>query len=182
MGRLKGLRLYEAGPMQYADDEHSWRDLVADFCEKRGVQVLNPAARTRFAKESGEIRDEMVKLMQEGKFTVVRERGRHIRNVDLRWVDISDFLIIYLDLNIHTYGTFEEMFLANRSKKPVLIVIPQLKSKTPLWLMWTFPEEHIFSSFDELFNYLDYIDSAPEIENPGNRWVFTELSEATASE
>jgi nucleoside 2-deoxyribosyltransferase len=172
MGRLAGMKLYCAGPMQYTSDEHSWRDLVTDRLEKYGVEVLNPAARSRFAVESKDIRERMNKEIEAGNYDAVRQEGKLIRNADLRWVDLSDFIVVYLDLQIPTVGTWEELFLANRSKKPVLVVLKQTKSKTPLWLMWTLPHQHIFSSFDELFDYLEYIDSSDEIQNVGFRWVF----------
>lgn len=43
-----------------------------------------------------------------------------IRSVDLRLVDISDFMIVNLDLETHPCGTLEEIFWANRQKSRYL--------------------------------------------------------------
>jgi len=56
---------------------------------------------------------------------------KQIRPVDLRMVDICDFLVVNLDLQVHACGTYEELFWANRMKKPVLIRIEQGIEHTP---------------------------------------------------
>ena len=97
-----------------------------------------------------------------------------IRSVDLRLVDISDFLIVNLDLDHYACGTWEELFLANRSKKPIVIHIEQGKQNTPDWLFGTIPHQMIFSTWLELQSYLQYIDGDSQIEHH-NRWRFFDL-------
>ena len=97
-----------------------------------------------------------------------------IRSVDLRLVDISDFLIVNLDLDHYACGTWEELFLANRSKKPIVIHIEQGKQNTPDWLFGTIPHQMIFSTWLELQSYLQYIDGNSQIEHH-NRWRFFDL-------
>ena len=46
---------------------------------------------------------------------------KQIRPVDLRMVDICDFLIVNLDLEVHATGTYEELYWANRCIKPILV-------------------------------------------------------------
>ena len=60
-------------------------------------------------------------LKLEKKYEELSGLMKTIRSVDLRLVDISDFLIVSLDLNTHPCGTYEEIFLANRQKKPIII-------------------------------------------------------------
>ena len=40
-------------------------------------------------------------------------------------VDICDFLVVNLDLDVHATGTYEELYWANRMKKPILVRIEQ---------------------------------------------------------
>jgi nucleoside 2-deoxyribosyltransferase len=94
-----------------------------------------------------------------------------IRSVDLRLVDISDFLIVNLDLDIHPCGTYEEIFWANRQKKPIIIHMVQGKQSTPDWLFGTIPHEMIFSSWEDIKNYLVDINSLKNIISY-NRWYF----------
>jgi hypothetical protein len=94
-----------------------------------------------------------------------------IRSVDLRLVDISDFLIVNLDLDIHPCGTYEEIFWANRQKKPIIVHMEQGKNSAPDWLFGTIPHQTIFSSWDDIKEYLNHINSS---ENIGTykRWYF----------
>ena len=94
-----------------------------------------------------------------------------IRSVDLRLVDISDFLIVNLDLSIHPCGTYEEIFWANRQKKPIIIHLEQGKQFAPDWLFGTIPHQMIFSTWLEIRDYLHHIDSSKTIET-FNRWYF----------
>ena len=94
---------------------------------------------------------------------------RVIRNTDLRMVDISDFLVVNLDLDIHPCGTYEELFLANRQKKPIILRIKQGKGETPDWLLGTIPHETIFSTWEEVRDYLDLVDKGKVQDK---RWMF----------
>jgi len=94
-----------------------------------------------------------------------------IRSVDLRLVDISDFLIVNIDLNIHPCGTYEEIFWANRQKKPIIIHITQGKNNTPDWLFGTIPHQMIYSDWNDIYAYLEHINNSTNI-NSHNRWYF----------
>ena len=96
---------------------------------------------------------------------------RDIRSIDLRMIDISDFDIVRLDMEIPACGSIEEITLANKQKKPVLIWCPQGKKKLYRWIYGMLPIEHIFGDLDCLFNYLNYINSAETIDDLG-RWRF----------
>ena len=97
-----------------------------------------------------------------------------IRRVDLRLVDISDFLIVNLDLEIHPCGTYEEIFTANRCKKPIIIHMEQGKNKAPDWIFGTIPHQMIFSNWENLKSYLLHINSDKNIECY-KRWQFFNL-------
>jgi hypothetical protein len=73
-----------------------------------------------------------------------------VRNIDLRLVDIADFVIVHLDTTIYSFGTVEEIANANREKKPILVHVEQGKQYAPNWLFGMIPHEDIFSTWGEL--------------------------------
>jgi hypothetical protein len=84
---------------------------------------------------------------------------------------LSDLGIVNLDLNVHPCGTLEEIFLANRQKKPIIIHMVQGKDQTPDWLFGTIPHQMIFSSWDDIKEYLSHINSSENIDTY-RRWYF----------
>lgn len=172
--RLKGQRVYLAGAIDRCPNlGTAWRDEITPFLKEKGIDVFNPMTKpTNLAKEAdGEARINRNELKKAGKYEELRSIMKEIRNVDLRMVDISDFLIANLDLAIHPCGTLEEIFLANREKKPIIIRMEQGKENCPDWLFGTVPHKMIFSNWDEIKEYLNYIDSSENIET-FNRWYF----------
>lgn len=171
--RLSGQRCYLAGAMdRVADRGCGWRDAITPFLEQLGVVVFNPLNKpTDVGLEDHETHAIKTKLKAKGKYDELTSMMKTIRAVDLRLVDISDFLIVNLDLDVHPCGTLEEIFLANRQKKPILIHMVQGKGHTPDWLFGTIPHQMIFSDWEELRVYLEHINDAEHI-NTLNRWYF----------
>jgi len=94
-------------------------------------------------------------------------------------VDLSNFLIVNIDLEHYACGTIEEMVLANRQKKPILIHVKQGKRLCPDWILGMLgPKGHdmIFDEWKELKKYLTIINSGSdkdvEKRNSHHRWVF----------
>jgi nucleoside 2-deoxyribosyltransferase len=176
MNRLKNQRVYLAGAMDRVIDRgNGWRDNITPFLESLGVVVFNPIKKpTKLGKEDAETHEYKTKLKYDQNYDALSSVMKTIRGVDLRLVDISDFLIVNLDLDVHPCGTYEEIFLANRSKKPVVVHMEQGKQNAPDWLFGTIPHQMIFSSWDELKNYLQYIDGYNNIEHH-NRWRFFDI-------
>jgi hypothetical protein len=108
---------------------------------------------------------------KQGRYDLVQHDMRTIRSVDLRMVDISDFLVVNLDMDIHASGTYEELYLANREKKPIIVRIEQGKALCPDWLFGTIPEQMIFSTWAEVHKYLRHIAHDKMVET-FNRWYF----------
>ena len=106
-----------------------------------------------------------------GRYDEVVAEINPIRRVDLRMVDISDWLVVNIDLEVHACGTLEEAFLANRQKKPILVHVEQGKRNAPDWLFATIPHQLIFDSWEAMSVYIHHIAHDPVIETLG-RWVF----------
>jgi nucleoside 2-deoxyribosyltransferase len=173
MNRLENQRVYLAGAMDRVPDRGStWRDNITPFLQELGVIVFNPINKpSNIGLEDAEVHSLKKKLKQREDYDELSSIMKTIRGVDLRLVDISDFLIVNLDIETHPCGTLEEIFWANRQKKPIIIHMEQGKQQTPDWLFGTIPHQMIFSSWDEIKDHLIHINSAPNIETY-KRWYF----------
>jgi nucleoside 2-deoxyribosyltransferase len=173
MNRLKNQRVYLAGAMDRVKDRGStWRDNITPFLESLGVIVFNPLNKpSNIGMEDTEVHLVKKKLKERENYDELSSMMKTIRGVDLRLVDISDFLIVNLDIDTHPCGTLEEIFWANRQKKPIIIHMEQGKSNTPDWLFGTIPHQMIFSTWDEVKEYLLHINNTANIESY-KRWYF----------
>lgn len=173
MNRLKNQRVYLAGAMDRVKDRGTgWRSNITPFLQNLGVKVFNPIIKpSDIGLEDKETHLLKTELKSQKKYNELSTIMKTIRSVDLRLVDICDFMIANLDINVHPCGTYEEIFWANRSKKPILIHVVQGKHNTPDWLFGTIPHQMIFSEWDDLFNYLEHINSCESI-NTYRRWSF----------
>jgi len=176
MNRLKNQRVYLAGAMDRAIDRgNGWRNDITPFLNDLGVVIFNPIKKpTQIGLEDAGVHQHKLQLKKEKKYDELSYLMKVIRSVDLRLVDISDFLIVNLDLDIHPCGTYEEIFWANRQKKPIIIHMVQGKQSAPDWLFGTIPHEMIFSSWDLVKDYLKLVDNSIKI-NTHNRWYFFDV-------
>jgi len=173
INRLKNQRVYLAGAMDRAADRgNGWRDNITPFLESLNIIVFNPIKKPSLIGKEDEATHQLKKILKsELKYDDLSQLMKTIRSVDLRLVDISDFLIVNLDLDIHPCGTYEEIFWANRQKKPIIIHMVQGKQNAPDWLFGTIPHQMIFSSWNDIQKYLISIANNTDIITY-NRWHF----------
>jgi len=149
-----------------------WRNEITPFLESLGIVVFNPITKpTDTGLEDHDSHIVKTKLKTNKRYDELSSMMKVIRSVDLRLVDISDFLIVNIDLDIHPCGTYEEIFWANRQKKPIIIHMVQGKKHTPDWLFGTVPHQMIYSDWNDIYGYLEHINSSENI-NTYNRWYF----------
>lgn len=178
---LKYQRIYGAGPMDAVNDSdcHDWRDYMAKELGKLGIIFLNPARKPKgLHVEDKEIRTIVKDLIKQRRFKEVREQyGPLIRNTDMFLVDNSNALIVNYRLDIHMCGTMEEIFWANRCKKPVLFHFESL-NEVPPWLCYTFPGEHFFDSWVRMLEYIEKIDAGhDDYHLTKRRWYKPDMEE-----
>lgn len=168
------MRTYLAGAMDRVPDGGvGWRDKITPQLEEKGVVVLNPCNKpVKVGIEDHSTRQEIEDLKDKGEYSKIKSDYGVIRTLDLRCVDISDFLIASIDIDVHACGTYEEIALANSQKKPVLIWCQQGKRFAPNWLFFMLPHQHIFSDLESLMRYLDYVDVYPDEIEHHKRWFF----------
>ena len=173
MNRLRAMRAYLCGAMDRVQDGGvGWRQEIGTWLRSRGVIVLDPTNKPiDIGVEDMENRQLRHELKAAGDYRSVSQDMKIIRCVDLRMVDLSDFLVVNIDTNVHACGTYEELTLGNRQKKPIILRIEQGKANAPDWLFGTLPHQMMFSTWEEVSDYLHNIDSAPEVDAM-RRWLF----------
>jgi len=155
------------------DAGEGWRKHTRKVNDHQGIVWLDPTRKPiDIGGEDAASRARRRKYKQKGCLRTAGQEMKPIRCVDLRMVDISDFIIVNLDMDVHACGTYEEIFLANRQKKPILIHVEQGRNAVPDWLLGTVPDEHIFDSWSGLYAYLDKVDSDPKWLDYYGRWYF----------
>lgn len=174
MNKLNNMVTYVAGPIDFAlDNGVGWRKELKPWLENLGVKVLDPTDKPEgLIDEQAENLHRRRQLKEQGRYYELSQLMKRIRCVDLRMCDKCDFVIIYLDLDVIMTGTIEESSWCNRMKKPCLIVCKQGKKNVPDWWYGILPYQHIFSSFDELKEYLLKINNGKLEEYDKKRWIF----------
>ena len=104
MNRLFGMRTYLVGAMDRVEDGGvEWRGRLEPELNKLGVVVFNPCNKAiPVAIEDKASRSRRQKYKSAGSYNLAVNEMKEIRNVDLRMVDISDFIIV--NLIMRSYG------------------------------------------------------------------------------
>jgi len=126
-------------------------------------------------------RPRMDKLLQDEKYEELYEEMKEVIHWDLRSVDKSDFLIVNYDNSVHMCGTYEEIFKANCQCKPVLLVLSCPRNELSKWMHGRFPPSHMFDNWEELYQYLNTVNSDPDYmtnrsQEDKKRWLFDDGS------
>ena len=172
---LRGLRCYLAGPIDHADDDGvGWRNDMSKWLKNKGVIIFDPCNKPisyQKYKEIDEEKQKMMALKTNGRYFELTKRMKEIVHVDLRMVDISDMVIVYLDPNTPMFGTIHELLNSLHQRKPTLVVIEGGRSEASNWLYGIMDFNFMFDSFDDLYEFLTLIDTGA-IEADLSRWVF----------
>jgi nucleoside 2-deoxyribosyltransferase len=183
MNRLRGMRTYLAGAMdRVADGGVEWRKRLTPSLQDLGITVLDPCNKpAKLGVEDSQTRENIESYKNSRQYEKIREEYAVIRTLDLRCVDISDFIVASIDTDIHACGTYEEIVVANSQKKPVLVWCQQGKDKAPNWLFFMLPHQHIFGSIDELLAYLRVVNKDINAKHY-KRWFFFDQSKLSCTQ
>jgi nucleoside 2-deoxyribosyltransferase len=179
MGLLDGKQVYLAGPMEYADDRgRDWRDGIAPILQDMGITVADPCSKEHLFKifsdaiKADVASETLTELKDNEKWKDYANLMRQIRCMDLRIVDKSDFLIARVSIKVPMAGTVEEIVLANREKKPVLLwTDSDTIGDIPGWYFGMLPWQTFFTAQDEIVAYLSLIDEGCFDEPNRKRWM-----------
>ena len=174
-GKLNGQRCYLAGPIDHSEDDGiGWRIEMTEWLAELGVMALDPTDKRTSNTIFNEIGDEqknLGQLRELGRFHELRNAMKPIVLADLRMVEISDFLIVYLDPSVQMCGTWEELFVGLRQHKPVFVVVKGGKQKLNFWMFGRINPDFVFDSFEDVKNYLEEVDNET-IRVDSSRWIF----------
>jgi len=173
--KLKGLRCYLAGPIDHAaDDGVGWRNRAKLWLEQKGVVAMDPCDKPTDQAEYREIGDEkkyLMRLKEERKFDELTTYMKGIAHIDLRMLDRSDFVIVYIDMEAKPFGTIWELQNALHQKKPTFVFAANGKENVSLWLYGVMNHNYIFDNMGDLFCHLNEVDQGLE-DVDLTRWVF----------
>lgn len=174
--RLKNKTVYLIGAIDRCPDLGvGWRvDFQNELVKKYNANVYNPMEKPiDIGIESKEYRNRRKLWKEKGEYSQLTEEMQLIRHVDLRMIDKADYVIAFINTDIHMCGSYEEITIANHQKKPILILCHQGKSGIPDWLFGMLPHQWFFSSKEDLFDYLDHVHKN-EVVDYNRRWLFFE--------
>ena len=145
---LRGSSAYLSGPMDFVADRATekrcgWRVRMKQFLGSLGVRVFDPWEKplVRGLHEYG--REDTTTIKHRDRWTFAptdagaKTRGELAEffwptmHIDLRMVDLSDFVVAYCPTNIYSVGTVHEIVVARQQHKPVLLVSPAVE--LPAW-------------------------------------------------
>ena len=84
---------------------------------------------------------------------------RKIRVDELSLVDRADFLIASISAKTASWGTAEEVFWANRMKKPIFLIVAEGRKTCPFWIFGTLPEDQIYDNLEDVVADIKQFDS-----------------------
>jgi len=157
---LKNTKVYLAGNMEYTDDSKDWRRYVTKELEKLDIKVLSPLdTMFMFQNNEGEEDRKRLKLAREmGDYDYVSNYMKGVVQKDLRLIDLSDYIIVNLEIQKPTFGTMHEIVVADQQKKPIFLVVNN-KANTPLWLLGLLKPQYIYNNIDEALEMIRRINS-----------------------
>lgn len=138
---LLNARVYLSGPMDFvasrADEKCSgWRVRVGQFLASLGATVFDPWSKpkVRGLQDYGREDEMTIEARKNWSYEPTPDGAKRraecaagfweTMHIDLRMVDVSDFLVAYCPTNIYSVGTPHEIVVARQQHKPVLFVCP----------------------------------------------------------
>jgi hypothetical protein len=144
-----------------SDGGRVWREKLAPILNSLGIIVMNPCDKPyEGAVENDEGRAIRREFKKKGHLEVVERFIAPIRDMDLHMVNVSDFLIISVDIQVHMCGSYEELTVAHQQKKPILSWVQQGRNETPDWLLSKLPASSFFSTIEDLVDHLRVVNGA----------------------
>jgi hypothetical protein len=158
---LRGSTVYLSGPMDFVmsrPDERNfgWRSRISDVLEAWDVRIFDPWFKpsVRNLERDYGLEDETSAAARAAWDFTPGKKGARIRSqlasgfwpvmhIDLRMVDLSDFVIATCPTNLYSVGTPHEIVLARQQRKPVLLVSPPVR-----YLRWHELEQRLAGDDD----------------------------------
>jgi hypothetical protein len=175
MGKLNLATMYLSGAMEYAADHGvGWRrEFIRQSDEAGlGIKYLDPTNKPgpiEMRIGSDEDRAIQATLKSEGRFIELKNFVNSYRRFDLRFVDISDALIVMVDPKIPQWGTADELYTAEDQHKPIFTICPGALANLPNWMFDVVDINLVFNTVEEVIEQFKKLDSGEVVMD--RRWV-----------
>lgn len=136
MGKLDRTWGYLSGGIENAKDHGvNWRRHMIQLVHNAGLDIwlVDP---TDKPEELGinEEQEYQSNLQKTGKFRELQAFVSEYRRLDIRSVDLSDFLVVVIDPTIPQWGTADETYFAESQHKPTFFICEGGLYRLPKWL------------------------------------------------
>jgi hypothetical protein len=182
MGKLDGATCYLSGAMEMvADHGIGWRRKFIKLCEESDLKIdfLDPTNKpgSDESQKLGEDKNYQTQLKTECRWNELQEYVQGYRRLDLRFVDLSDFLITSITPTVPQWGTANELYFAEMQHKPIFFICEGGLNTLPNWLFDVIdlpnPEKkkrcNVFTSVEEVVAELIGFDQG--FHHMNNKWV-----------
>ena len=172
MGVLDEAIGYLSGPMEFVKDHGvEWRRKFIRLVHEAGLNIDLIDPTNKPGDSIGEDPLHQVKLQEAGRFKELQDYVSNYRHLDLRYTDISDFLIVVVDPSVPQWGTSNETYVAEMQKKPTFFIVEHGLYNLPRWLFdvidriqsWepgeAQKEANVFESVEEVVEELVALDN-----------------------
>jgi nucleoside 2-deoxyribosyltransferase len=136
--KLEGACCYLSGPMEFvADHGVEWRRKFVRLVHEAGLGIdfIDPTDKPGGVEvKIGENKEYQSRLKQSGQWHELKRYVRKYRRYDLRFVDLSDFLVVVVDPRVPQWGTANEVYFAESQHKPCFFICDGGLAKLPNWL------------------------------------------------
>lgn len=142
MGKLDGACGYLSGSMEYvADHGVEWRQKFTRLVRESdlNIDLIDPTDKP--GDEKIEEKNFQIKLQENGNFRELQKYVGNYRRLDLRFTDLSDFLIVMVNPEVPQWGTSNEVYVSEDQHKPTFFICDNTLYNLPRWLFGVM--EHI---------------------------------------
>ena len=169
--KLKGSIAYLMGPIDRVPDfGKGWRIEIVSQCRSMGIKFLDPTNKVSSLQKEVDEEQKTIREMKESeKWDELSVFMKRVVRDDHRCIDLSDFMICYIDMDIHMCGTYFELQSVLTQKKPYFIIMKGGKKRTPSWLFGIIDHRNIYSTIEEVVDELKRLDSGEK--EMSDRWV-----------
>jgi hypothetical protein len=175
MNRLTGHTAYLAGPIDKSEDfGRGWRESISKFLWGLGVGVFNPCDKpidNQYIDEDDGFVGGMNRLKTDGHFDKLSKGMQEVVRLDLKMVDLSNFIILHVDPSVHMCGSYTEMTYGCLQRKPIIVHCPIGKSKVPNWMFGLCDHNIMFSSWPQVKQYINSVAHG-QVDDIDGKWRF----------
>lgn len=170
MNKLNGLSCYLAGPVEFDQNAHDWRNTLSERLIKFNLKIYNPLIKPKWLNDACKVDPQVYIKVLNGNSQIVNSpsgemlltkdvvevAAKELRRLCMKMVTSSDFVICNAPRK-YTSGTWDEIYFANDADIPVLFCAPDGIPAT--WMISRFPSSAFFKNWDELMNYIENVDN-----------------------